>query len=128
MEKTVSHAEDHEGTRRDFLYYATGGAAVVVAGRRGVAARQPDEPLRRRPGAELDPGRRLRRRTGTQISVKFLGKPVFIRRRTPRRSRPPAPSTVSDLIDRGSENPNFPPGTDASTRTARWTRRANGSS
>ncbi|MCB1341437.1 MAG: twin-arginine translocation signal domain-containing protein, partial [Pseudooceanicola sp.] len=26
----MSHAEDHEGTRRDFLYYATGGAAAVA--------------------------------------------------------------------------------------------------
>ncbi|MYI68843.1 MAG: twin-arginine translocation signal domain-containing protein, partial [Boseongicola sp. SB0673_bin_14] len=28
----MSHAdESHEGTRRDFLYYATGGAGVVAA-------------------------------------------------------------------------------------------------
>jgi ubiquinol-cytochrome c reductase iron-sulfur subunit len=26
----VSHADDHEGTRRDFLYYATAGAGAVV--------------------------------------------------------------------------------------------------
>ena len=28
----VSHAEDHEGTRRDFLYFATAGAGAVTAG------------------------------------------------------------------------------------------------
>ena len=28
----MSHAEDHEGTRRDFLYYATAGAGAVTAG------------------------------------------------------------------------------------------------
>ena len=29
----MSHAdEDHDGDRRDFLYYATGGAGAVVAG------------------------------------------------------------------------------------------------
>ena len=31
-ETLVSHAEDHEGTRRDFLYYATAGAGVVATG------------------------------------------------------------------------------------------------
>ena len=28
----MSHAEDHEGTRRDFLYYATAGAGAITAG------------------------------------------------------------------------------------------------
>jgi len=28
----VSHADDHSGTRRDFLYYATAGAGAVTAG------------------------------------------------------------------------------------------------
>ena len=28
----MSHAEDHEGTRRDFLYYATAGAGAVATG------------------------------------------------------------------------------------------------
>ena len=28
----VSNAEDHEGTRRDFIYYATAGAGAVAAG------------------------------------------------------------------------------------------------
>ncbi len=31
-ENLVSHAEDHEGTRRDFLYYVAGGAGVVATG------------------------------------------------------------------------------------------------
>ena len=28
----MSHADDHAGTRRDFLYYATAGAGVVATG------------------------------------------------------------------------------------------------
>ncbi|MCG6882147.1 MAG: twin-arginine translocation signal domain-containing protein, partial [Silicimonas sp.] len=28
----MSHTDDHSGTRRDFLYYATGGAGAVAAG------------------------------------------------------------------------------------------------
>ena len=35
----VSHADDHVGTRRDFLYYATAGAGTVAA---GAAARDDD--------------------------------------------------------------------------------------
>jgi hypothetical protein len=31
-EDLVSHAEDHAGTRRDFLYYATAGTGVVATG------------------------------------------------------------------------------------------------
>ena len=31
-EYLVSHAEDHEGTRRDFIYYATAGTGAVTAG------------------------------------------------------------------------------------------------
>ena len=77
----LSHADDHEGTRRDFLYYATAGPGRRHR-RRRLAAGQPDEPLRRRAGArsirvdvaEVEPG--------TQLTVKWLGKPVFIRRRT----------------------------------------------
>ena len=28
----VSHQEEHQGTRRDFIYYATAGAGAVVTG------------------------------------------------------------------------------------------------
>ena len=28
----MSHAEDHQGTRRDFIYYATAGAGAVATG------------------------------------------------------------------------------------------------
>ena len=28
----MSHADEHEGTRRDFLYYATAGTATVATG------------------------------------------------------------------------------------------------
>ena len=57
-----SMADDHtDSTRRDFLYYATAGAGDG-RGRCGrLAAGQPDEPVCRRAGAGLDPGRRLGR-------------------------------------------------------------------
>jgi ubiquinol-cytochrome c reductase iron-sulfur subunit len=114
MEKTVSHAEDHEGTRRDFLYYATGGAAVVTVGAAVwplVNQMNPSADVQALSSIQVDvSGVEI----GTQISVKFLGKPVFIRRRTPEEIEAARAVAVADLaIDRGSRNPNKP-GTDAS--------------
>ncbi len=78
----MSHAEDHDESRRDFLYYATAGAGAVTAG----AAVWP---LVNQMNASADVKALSSIRvdvsgveTGTQLRVKFLGKPVFIRRRT----------------------------------------------
>ena len=49
---------------------------------------------------------------GTQISVMFLGKPVFIRRRTQEEIDEARAVEMQELIDSSSENPNKP-GTDA---------------
>jgi ubiquinol-cytochrome c reductase iron-sulfur subunit len=78
----VSHAEDHEGTRRDFLYYATAGAGAVTAG----AAIWPLV-NQMNPSADVQALSSIRVdvsgvSSGSQITVKWLGKPVFIRRRT----------------------------------------------
>jgi ubiquinol-cytochrome c reductase iron-sulfur subunit len=80
--KFVSHAEDHEGTRRDFLYYATAGAGAVAAG----AAVWPLV-NQMNPSADVQALSSIRVdvsgvQTGTQLTVKWRGKPVFIRRRT----------------------------------------------
>jgi len=48
-----------------------------------------------------------------QLTVKYLGKPVFIRRRTPDEIEAGRAVDVSGLIDTTSENPNKP-ATDAS--------------
>ncbi len=107
MEKIVSHAEDHEGTRRDFLFYATGGAAVVTTG----AAVWPliDQ---MNPSADVQALSSIRVDVsavdvGTQISVKFLGKPVFIRRRTPEEIEEARSVDLDDLIDPVARNPNL---------------------
>jgi len=78
----VSQPDDHQGTRRDFIYYATAGAGAVVTG----AAIWPLI-NQMNPSADvlalasirvdisaIDPG--------TQITVLWQGKPVFIRNRT----------------------------------------------
>ncbi len=78
----VSNAEDHAGTRRDFIYYATAGAGVVATG----AAVWPMI-NQMNPSADVQALASIRVdisgvEVGQQLTVKWLGKPVFIRRRT----------------------------------------------
>jgi ubiquinol-cytochrome c reductase iron-sulfur subunit len=107
MEKIVSHAEDHEGTRRDFLYYATGGAAVVTVGAAVwplVNQMNPSADVQALSSIQVDVSGVA---VGTQISVKFLGKPVFIRRRTPEEIEAARAVDLGDLIDTNARNPNI---------------------
>ena len=104
----MSHAEDHEGTRRDFLYYATAGAGAVTAG----AAVWPliDQ---MNPSADVSALSSIRVdisgvEVGTQLTVKWLGKPVFIRRRTEKEIEEGRAVKVEDLVDPKSENANKP--------------------
>lgn len=110
----MSHAEDHEGTRRDFLYYATAGAGAVTAG----AAIWPLV-NQMNPSADVlalssilvdisgvEPG--------TQLTVKWLGKPVFFRRRTEEEIAAARDVDVSSLPDGNAENANIAADADAS--------------
>ena len=77
----MSHAEDHDGDRRDFLYYATGGAGVVVAGAAVwplVNQMNPSADVRAMSSIRVDISDVAE---GSQLTVKWLGKPVFIRHR-----------------------------------------------
>jgi len=103
----VSHAEDHEGTRRDFLYYATAGAGAVTAG----AAIWPlvDQ---MNPSADVQALSSIRvdvsdLDAGTQLTVKWLGKPVFIRRRTPEEIEAARAVDPADLPDNAARNENL---------------------
>jgi ubiquinol-cytochrome c reductase iron-sulfur subunit len=113
MEMIVSHADDHDGTRRDFLFYATAGTGVVVGGAAVwplINQMNPSADVQALSSIRVDIGGV---EVGTQISVKFLGKPVFIRRRTEEEIEQARSIDVSDLsIDQESRNPNRP-GTDA---------------
>lgn len=95
----MSHVDEHEGTRRDFLYYATGGAGAVAAG----AAVWPLV-NQMNPSADVQALSSIRVdvsgvETGTQLTVKWLGKPVFIRRRTQEEIDAARAVDVSDLPD-----------------------------
>ena len=104
----VSHTDDHEGIRRDFLYFATAGAGAVTAG----AAIWPlvDQ---MNPSADVQALSTIRVdiggvQTGQQISVKFLGKPVFIRRRTEAEIEEARSVALDDLPDQLARNANLP--------------------
>ena len=78
----MSHTEHDEGTRRDFLYYATAGAGAVTAGAAIwplVDQMNPSADVRALASIRVDISGV---EPGTQLTVKWLGKPVFIRRRT----------------------------------------------
>ena len=104
----MSHAEDHEGTRRDFLYYATASAGAITAGAAVwplVNQMNPSADVKalssiRVDISEIEPG--------TQLTVKWLGKPVFIRRRTEDEISEARGVAMDDLIDLSARNNNAP--------------------
>ena len=109
----VSHAEDNAGTRRDFLYYATAGTGAVVTG----AAVWP---LVNQMNASADVKALAEIyvdvssvEVGTQLTVKWRGKPVFIRRRSEKEIEEARAVDIATLIDKSAENLNKP-GADAS--------------
>jgi len=78
----VSNPEYHQGTRRDFIYYATAGAGAVITG----AAVWPLV-NQMNPSADVLALASIRVdvsgvEPGTQLTVLWQGKPVFIRHRT----------------------------------------------
>jgi ubiquinol-cytochrome c reductase iron-sulfur subunit len=109
----VSHAEDHEGTRRDFLYYATAGAGAVATGAAVwplVNQMNPSADVRALSSIRVDVSGV---EVGSQLTVKWLGKPVFIRRRTEEEIAAARAVSLDDLtIDKGAQNANKP-GADA---------------
>ncbi len=112
----MSHADDHGGTRRDFLYYATAGAGAVVAG----AAVWPLV-NQMNPAANVQALASIRVdidgvEPGTQLTVQWLGKPVFIRRRTQEEIDEANAVELSELPDPVARNANIDgeaPATDA---------------
>lgn len=103
----MSQAEDHEGTRRDFLYYATGGAGAIAAGAVAwplVNQMNPSADVRALSSIRVDVSDV---EPGTQLTVKWLGKPVFIRRRTEAEIAEAKAVDVSTLPDQGAENENL---------------------
>jgi len=103
----VSHADEHQETRRDFLYYATAGAGAVVTGAAVwplVNQMNPSADVKalasiRVDISPVDPG--------TQITVLWQGKPVFIRSRTEDEIAEARAVEVGDLPDQDAYNDNL---------------------
>ena len=104
----MSDIVKHESTRRDFLYYAAGGTGTVVAA--GAVW-----PLvnQMNPSADVKALASIRVdisgvEPGTQLTVKWLGKPVFIRRRTELEIKQARDVDVNILPDIDGRNNNLP--------------------
>ena len=103
----MTHADEHHGTRRDFLYYATAGAGTVLTG----AAVWPLV-NQMNPSADVLALASIRVDVsvvdpGTQITVLWQGKPVFIRARTEDEIAAARAVDVSDLPDKDAYNDNL---------------------
>jgi ubiquinol-cytochrome c reductase iron-sulfur subunit len=110
----VSHADENAGTRRDFLYYATAGAGAVVAGAAVwplINQMNPSADVQALASIYVDISGV---EPGTQLTVKWLGKPVFIRRRTPEEIEAARAVDVTTLPDPLADNGNIPADSDAS--------------
>jgi ubiquinol-cytochrome c reductase iron-sulfur subunit len=103
----VSHADDHIGTRRDFLYYATAGAGAVATGAAVwplVNQMNPSADVQALSSIFVDVSAV---EVGTQLTVKWRGKPVFIRRRNPDEIEAGRAVPLTDLVDPLAENANI---------------------
>ena len=112
----MSQAEEHAGTRRDFLYYATAGTGAVAVGAAVwplVNQMNPSADVKALSSIRVDVSGV---EVGTQLTVKWLGKPVFIRRRTEAEIEEASAVDVSSLPDPIAQNANLGgdvPATDA---------------
>jgi len=114
----VAHTEDDHTSRRDFIYFATAGAGAVTAG----AAIWPLV-NQMNPSADVLALASIRQdvsavEPGTQITVLWQGKPVFIRHRTGAeiQEAQAQDAEATDLIDALARNENLDelaPATDA---------------
>ena len=100
---------DHEPstTRRDFIYYATAGAGLVATGAAaayGVNSMNPSADVLALASVRVDVSGVAE---GTQITVLWQGKPVFIRARTEEEIAAARETPLRDLKDPAAENANL---------------------
>ena len=104
----MSHPEARvAATRRDFIYYATGGAAAVAAGAAVwplVNQMNPSADVRALASIQVDVSGV---QPGTQLTVLWQGRPVFIRARTEEEITAAREVDVADLNDPNAENANL---------------------
>jgi len=103
----LAESAQPEGNRRDFLYVATASAGVVTTGAAVwplVNQMNPSADVRALASIQVDISGV---EPGTQLTVKWRGKPVFIRRRTAEEIAAGRGVDVGELPDRNAENANL---------------------
>jgi ubiquinol-cytochrome c reductase iron-sulfur subunit len=103
----VAHVDEPGGTRRDFLYVATGAAGAIAVGAAVwplVNQMNPSADVQALASIQVDISAV---EVGSQMTVKFLGKPVFIRRRTPEEIESARAVEMSELVDVNARNANL---------------------
>ena len=106
--ETLIVSED-KGNRRDFLYVATAGTGAVIGGAAVwpmINQMNPSADVQALSSIEVDVSDV---EPGTQITVKWLGKPVFIRRRTSDEIKAARAVPLADLPDVDARNANASP-------------------
>lgn len=110
----MSHPEDLQPNRRDFIYYATAGAGAVVTGAAVwplVNQMNPSADVLALSSIQVDVSGVA---PGTQLTLLWQGKPVFVRARTPEEIEAARDVDVSTLPDPDANNANLAAPGDAS--------------
>jgi ubiquinol-cytochrome c reductase iron-sulfur subunit len=103
----VSATDTHDPTRRDFLYVATGMAGAVGAAAVAwpfIDQMRPDASTLALASIEVDVAQL---QPGMSLTVKWRGKPVFIRNRTPEEVEAAKNTNVQELKDPVARNDNL---------------------
>ena len=110
----MSTVQEVEGTRRDFLYIATGAVGVVGAAAAVwpfIDQMNPDATVRALSSVEIDTGPI---EEGQSVTIKWRGNPVFLRHRTAKEIEESKAVAMADLPDPAARNANAADGSDAS--------------
>ena len=103
----MSEASDGKGSRRDFLYVATAATGAIAVGGAVwplIDQMNPSADVKALASIEVDVAGL---EPGSQITVKWLGKPVFIRRRTEDEIKSARAVDIQTLPDKTSGNKNL---------------------
>ena len=107
MSQSDTHDAHGQGTRRDFLYIATAATGAVVTGAAVwplVDQMNPSADVLALASIEVDVAGM---EPGSQVTVQWRGKPVFIRRRTEEEIQAAREVDLSELKDPLARNPNL---------------------
>ena len=103
----MAETKHNAGTRRDFLYVATGAAGAITVGGAVwplINQMNPSADVKALASIEVDVAGL---EPGSQLTVKWLGKPVFIRRRTEDEIKEARSVDLASLPDKTSGNKNI---------------------